>query len=307
MNIKRAVITGATGAIGMALLAELIQNGIEVLVLCREGGRAARIPKHPLITLKYCELSDLSVLENDTGKSFDVFYHLAWAGTTGAARNDTLLQNENVRYAIDAVAAAERFGCRTFVGIGSQAEYGRFEGQLTPSTPTFPENGYGIAKLAAGAMTRIEAERRGMGHVWVRVLSVYGPHDGENSLITSTIRKLLAGERPKFTAGEQLWDFLYSKDAARALYLLGERGKNGAVYVLGSGEARPLKEYVLALCGEVAPETPITLGEIPYAPLQVMHLCADISAITADTGWTPTTDFAEGIKETISWARNGKD
>lgn len=303
MNIKRAVITGATGAIGMALLGELIKNGVEVLVLGREGGRTSRIPSHPLITLKYCELSELSRLENDTGKSFDVFYHLAWAGTTGASRNDTLLQNENVRYAIDAVSAAKRLGCHTFVGIGSQAEYGRFEGQLTPSTPTFPENGYGVAKLAAGALTRIEAEKLGMRHVWVRVLSVYGPYDGENSLITSTIRKLLAGERPQFTAGEQLWDFLYSKDAARALARLGECGKNGSVYVLGSGEARPLKEYVLTLCNEVAPEAPVVLGEIPYAPLQVMHLCADIRAITADTGWLPTTDFTSGIKETIRWAR----
>lgn len=306
MNIKRAVITGATGAIGMALLDEFIQNGVEVLVLCREGGRAARVPKHPLITLKYCELSDLSALENDTGKSFDVFYHLAWAGTTGAARNDTLLQNENVRYAIDAVAAAERLGCHTFVGIGSQAEYGRFEGRLTPSTPTFPENGYGIAKLAAGRLTRREAERRGLRHIWVRVLSVYGPHDGENSLITSTIRKLLAGVRPQFTAGEQLWDFLYSKDAAKALCLLGERGKSGSVYVLGSGKAQPLKEYVLTLCRELAPEVPVTFGEIPYAPLQVMHLCADIGAITADTGWLPTTDFTEGIRETVLWARDKK-
>ena len=304
MNIKRAVISGATGAIGIALLNELVKSGVEVLVLCRAGGRSSRIPKHPLISLKYCELAELSELENDTGKSFDVFYHLAWAGTTGAARNDTLLQNDNVRYALHAVAAAKRLGCHAFVGIGSQAEYGRVEGRLTPKTPTFPENGYGIAKLAAGALTRIEAEKLGMRHVWVRVLSVYGPYDGENSLITSTIRKLLSGERPQFTAGEQLWDYLYSKDAARALALLGERGQSGGIYVLGSGKACPLKDYVLALRDAVAPAASLTFGEIPYAPQQVMHLCADISAITADTGWLPTTDFADGIKETIQWARN---
>ena len=303
MNIKRAVVSGATGAIGIAMLHELVKNGVEVLVLCRAGGRTSRIPEHPLISLKYCDLSELSDLENDGGKSFDVFYHLAWAGTTGAARNDTLLQNDNVRYALHAVAAAKRLGCHTFVGIGSQAEYGRNEGLLNPDTPTFPENGYGVAKLAAGALTRIEAEKLGMRHIWVRVLSVYGPYDGENSLITSTIRKLLSGDRPQFTAGEQLWDYLYSKDAAKALYLLGERGQNGGTYVLGSGKACPLKDYVLTLCKTVAPATSITFGEIPYAPQQVMHLCADISAITADTGWLPTTDFAEGINETVRWAR----
>lgn len=42
----------------------------------------------------------------------------------------------------------------------------------------------------------------------------------------------------------QRWDYLYSKDAGRAYYLIGEKGRNGAVYCVGSGQARPLKEYI---------------------------------------------------------------
>ena len=91
--MKRAIITGATGAIGTALVAELISAGIEVLVLCREGSvRNSRIPKHPLVKIKFCALDELSSIENDTGNNFDVFYHLAWSGTTGQARNDMYLQ-----------------------------------------------------------------------------------------------------------------------------------------------------------------------------------------------------------------------
>lgn len=302
--IKRAVITGATGAVGTALIHELINHDIEVLVLCREGGRNDRIPNHPLVSVKYCALTDLATLQNDTGKSFDVFYHFAWAGTTGAARNDAILQNSNVRYALDAVKAAKELGCHTFIGAGSQAEYGRFEGKLTATTPTFPENGYGIAKLCAGQLTRLAAEQLGMRHVWVRILSVYGPLDGEGSLVTSTLRKLLSGIKPQFTGGEQLWDYLYSKDAACAFRMIAERGKHAAVYPLGGGEARPLKEYILAMRDAVDPAFELTFGEIPYAPLQVMHLCADISSVTADTGWKPTTAFADGIKETAAWARD---
>ena len=63
------------------------------------------------------------------------------------------LQNNNVKYALQAVKAAKELGCTRFVGAGSQAEYGRVEGTLTPDTPAFPENGYGIAKLCAGQMT----------------------------------------------------------------------------------------------------------------------------------------------------------
>lgn len=81
--MKRAIITGATGAIGMALIQELIQNDIEVLVLCREGSkRNEQIPVHPFVTVKMCSLDQLSALENDTDKKYDVFYHFAWEGTT---------------------------------------------------------------------------------------------------------------------------------------------------------------------------------------------------------------------------------
>lgn len=87
------------------------------------------------------------------------------------------LQNYNVIYALDAVELAHCCGCRTFVGAGSQAEYGRFEGKLRPDTPAFPENGYGMAKLCAGEMTRIQAHKYGIKHIWARILSVYGPYD----------------------------------------------------------------------------------------------------------------------------------
>ncbi|MBE6555720.1 MAG: NAD(P)-dependent oxidoreductase [Ruminococcaceae bacterium] len=304
--MKRAIISGATGAIGTALIRELIRNGVEVLILCRESSaRKGRIPSDPQVSVKYCDLAGLATLENDTGKSYDAFFHFAWAGTAGPARNDTLLQSDNIRYALDAVAAAKRFGCEVFIGAGSQAEYGRVEGALKPHTPAFPETGYGIAKLCAGQLTRMAASQLGLRHIWVRVLSVYGPFDGENSMIVSTVRKMLAGEEPQFTKGEQLWDYLYSADAACAFRMIAEKGKDGAVYPLGGGKAEPLKNYILALRDAVDPKIELTFGGVPYAPNQVMHLCADIEAVTRDTGWVPTTPFAEGIAATVAWLKEG--
>ncbi len=299
--MKRAIITGATGAIGTALIDELIKNNIEVLVLCRSNSkRIGVIPKHPLVTLKNCNLSDLKVLENETNKAYDVFYHFAWEGTIGDSRNNKKLQDKNVEYTLDAVNAAIRFGCHTFIGAGSQAEYGRFEGVLKPETPCMPENSYGIAKLTAGEMTRNLCKNLGLKHIWVRILSVYGENDGENTMVMSTINKLKNGEVPKFTKGEQLWDYLYSGDAARVLYLLGEKGKDGKIYPLGSGKARPLAEYIKEIRDIVDKNAEIHLGAIPYGEKQVMHLCADISELTKDTGWLPETDFKQGIKKILN-------
>ena len=100
--MKRAILTGATGAIGMALICELIQNNVEMLIFCRDGSvRNGNIPVHPLVTLQYCSLEQLESLQNDTGKEYDVLYHFAWDGTMGDARNDMYLQNKNVKYTLD--------------------------------------------------------------------------------------------------------------------------------------------------------------------------------------------------------------
>lgn len=296
--MKSAVITGATGAIGTALINELTSKGVRVLVLTREDSpRNSIIPQSHLVEVRYCSLEKLHDFEAEG--EYEVFYHFAWAGTFGSARNDLYLQNKNVEYALDAVAAAKRLGCHTFIGAGSQAEYGRVEGILKPDTPAFPENGYGYGKLCAGQMTRDFAHRLGLRHIWVRILSVYGPNDGGGSMVMSALKKLRDGEIPEFTKGEQKWDYLYSGDAAEAFALLGEKGADGKVYVLGSGNARPLAEYIEELRRTAAPNGKVNLGAVPYGEKQVMFLCADISELQRDTGWTPTTDFADGIRRII--------
>lgn len=296
--MKSAVITGATGAIGTALINELTSKGVRVLVLTREDStRNSIIPQSPLVEVRYCSLEELHDFEAEG--EYDVFYHFAWAGTFGSARNDLYLQNKNVEYALDAVAAAKRLGCHIFIGAGSQAEYGRVEGILKPDTPAFPENGYGYGKLCAGQMTRDLAHNLGLRHIWVRILSVYGPNDGGGSMVMSALKKLRDGEIPEFTKGEQKWDYLYSGDAAEAFALLGEKGADGKVYVLGSGNARPLSEYIEELRRTAAPNGKVNLGAVPYGEKQVMFLCADISELQKDTGWKPTTDFADGIRRII--------
>lgn len=302
IKIERIAITGPTGAIGIAIIKEMIKHNIEVLAICNPNSkRISRIPDNPLVKVVLCDLDELEHLKERELLPCDVFYHLGWAGTFGNIRNDMFLQNHNVFNSLKAVHLAKELGCHTFIGAGSQAEYGRVDGVLSPDTPTFPENGYGIAKLAAGQMTRIECEKLGMKHIWFRVLSIYGPYDGEKTLIMSTIHKLLNGETPQTTKGEQMWDYLYSEDAGRAFYLAGKCGKGGAVYCLGSGNARPLKEYILTMKDVISPASEIDFGAIEYSPKQVMYLCADISNLQRDTGFIPTTNFKKGIEKTVQW------
>ena len=303
-SISRAVITGPTGAIGTALCLELAKQGIRVFAVCRpDSRRMGAIPVHENITVVSCDAAELFRLNTLIPEGADAFFHFAWAHTIGAGRNDMGAQIENIRYTIDAVRAAAALGCKVFLGAGSQAEYGRVEGVLRPDTPCFPENGYGMAKLCAGQMSRVEAQNLGIDHIWIRVLSVYGPGDGAATMISSVTRQLLAGQAPALTEGIQQWDYLYSGDAARAFYLAAKHGISGKVYPLGSGKAFPLKVYIQQLRDAVDPALPLGFGQIPYGPLQVMHLQADISALAEDTGFVPCTEFADGIRKTIQWIK----
>lgn len=277
---------------------------MEVLVLYRRNSaRAERIPDHLLIHIQFCNLNQMKNWETENKESYNVFYHLAWEETTGEARNDMYLQNKNVEYTLDAVRLAYRLGCRTFIGAGSQAEFGRGEGMVNEETPVKPENGYGIAKLCAGLMSKEECHSLGTKHIWSRMLSVYGPYDGENSMIMYSIKRLLKGEEPELTAGEQMWDYLYSEDAARAFLALGERGKDGNVYCIGSGRGRPLKEYMYLLRNTVNSMLPLGLGKVPYGEWQIIYLYADISRLCKDTDFVPEISFEEGIRRTVEWEK----
>lgn len=308
-NIQTAVVTGPTGAIGIALCEKLLRENVTVYAVCRPGSsRIKDLPKATALHVVECDAKELATLpQKMEGVSVDAFFHFAWAHTIGQGRNDMPAQIENIQSTIDAVRAAKALGCQVFLGAGSQAEYGRVEGLLKSDTPVFPENGYGMAKLCAGQMSRVEAKALDIDHVWVRILSVYGPHDGPMTMISGTIRKLLAGERPALTAGIQRWDYLYAGDAADAFYLAACHGRNGAVYPLGSGQAMPLKDYIIQMRDAIDPALPLGLGEVPYGPLQVMHLQADISALQADTGFVPKTPFAEGIRRTMDWVKREQE
>lgn len=302
-EIKSVVITGPTGAIGTALCNLLTAKGIKVYASVRSNSnRSGHIKEIAGTEIVNCDLSQLKRLP-EIIPSADAFFHLAWAKTVGQGRNDMYAQTDNLRYTLDAVHAAKALGCKVFVGAGSQAEYGRVNHALTPDTPCFPENGYGMAKLCAGQMSRLECRKLEIRHVWPRILSVYGPYDGTNTMVSMVIRFLLQKKNPALTAGEQIWDFLYSNDAAQALYLLALSGRDGEIYPLGNGHAKPLREYIKCLRDVIDPALPLGFGEIAYSPGQVMHLEADLHTLERDTGYVPDTSFEKGIRETVEWMK----
>jgi UDP-glucose 4-epimerase len=303
--MKKIIITGATSMLGIALINECISNNAEVMAIVRENSsKINRIPKSPLITLVECNLENLKNLKADVSKPYDTFYHFAWAETSNLSRNNVDAHSLNIKYTLDVVELANKLGCKTFIGAGSQAEYGRKESVIKSYTECNPETAYGIAKFAAGKLSAIKCESLGIKHIWARVFSVFGPNNKSETMIMYCIRKLFAGEKPCLTKCEQMWDYLFCDDAARALFLLGQKGSDKKIYNIASGKKEPLINYVKQIRDLIDSELELEIGSVEYTKNQVMHLCADISDLTKDTGFVPEISFKEGAEKSIQWVRD---
>lgn len=300
--MKRIIVTGATSMIGQALIEESLKHGVQVCAVIRKDtNRRNRLPEHPNLQLAECSLEELEHLPEIISGTWDTFYHIAW-GYTGAARNKSvLLQKKNIDFTLQAVTAASKLGCKRFIGAGSQAEYGPLDiEKIGPDAPEHPTTPYGVSKLAANQLSRLYCKELGLEWIWPRIFSVYGIYDKESTMVMTALRQFLNKEETAFTPGEQLWDYLYSKDAGKAFYLIGEKGKDGSIYCVGSGMCCPLKEYIYKIRDLAALGADAGIGKKEYPTNPVMRLCADITNLKEDTGFYPEYEFAQGISEMIS-------
>lgn len=302
--MDRIVLTGATSMLGVALINECIKKNIEVIAIVRPNSKnISRLPNSKFIHIVCSELDSLGSLKLENYEC-DVFYHFGWTGTDKYRRNDEEEQQMNIKYTLDAVHLAKKMGCHTFIGAGSQAEYGRVAGIIRPNTSVNPDISYGIAKYAAGKLSSNLCKKLGIRHIWTRIFSVYGPYDHDDTLVMYCIKQLIQKEKPTLTKCEQLWDYLYCEDAARAFYLIGENGQDQSLYCIGSGKSKPLKEYVEIIRMSIDEKLELGFGEIPYSFNQVMNLTPDTTDLMKDTGFYPMIDFTEGIRKTISWCKD---
>lgn len=297
--MNKAIITGATGMIGVALIKLLLNENYNIVAIVRpDSKRVNNIPKNDRIKIVECDLSNLNSL-NNAFNDCNIFFHFGWVKTRGEDMDNVEIQLKNVQYTLDAVKLAKSSGCDVFIGAGSQAEYGLSDGKLSANTPVNPFTGYGIAKYSAGKLSRLLASQLNIKHCWGRILSIYGSGDN-NTMISSCINTMLKGEVFNTTKGEQIWDYLHCEDCARAFFDIANNGKDGSIYTIGSGKAMPLKNYIETIKNIINPKLEVGYGNIKYSQNQVMYLCADITKLTKDTGFEPKISFKEGIQKILN-------
>ena len=299
--MKKVIITGADGFVGSYAVECFLKNGCQVLA-ADLAEKPSRLKPHENLLYRQCDISTPEGLKAlDCGETFDIMIHFAWNGSAGEKRADYAVQIQNVCVTVECMKYAQKLGCTRFAAAGSIMEY---EAEAAVhSQGSRPGMGYiyGYAKQNAHCICKSAANQVGIELVWPMITNAYGVGEFSPRFINSTIRKIIKKEPLQFTAATQNYDFVYVSDVARAFYLTAMFGKANCEYMIGSGQARPLKEFILEMQRVLAPEQQVLFGDIPFTGTNLPLSVYDISAIRADCGFTPEVSFEDGLRRTMTW------
>lgn len=298
--MRAAIVTGATSMLGIATIQECIKNNVRITALLRPGSRRKiNLPKSELLTLIECDIGELDKISLPKG-DYDVLYHFGWGFTDRTTRDDPVLQSKNIKYTLDAVQMAYKYGCKKFFGAGSQAEYGFHDEIITEKTPVNPTVCYGYAKYAAGKLAEKLCDQLGIICIWARIFSVYGRYDSENTMIPYALRQYNEDRIAKFSSGCQKWDYLFEEDAGKYFFLLGEKAIETTVVNVASGEIKPLRDYIAVMAdvlNEKDKNRTFKYELCTEKSISLKGIQPDVGRLRDITGYMPQTEFAEGIRK----------
>lgn len=301
--MKNVIITGADGFVGSYTVKHFLNEGKTVLAI-DIGPTPRRLEKHPNLKYMQCDISDAeAMLKSIENGQYDTFIHFAWAGSAGDARFDYNLQMQNALNTVECMKAAKELGCTRFLCAGSIMEY-EVEAAIH-AQGSKPGMGYiyGMGKHIAHCMCKTVAVNIGIELVWPMITNTYGVGELSPRFVNSTLRKIINGEPLQFTAATQNYDFVYVTDVAKAFYMVAEKGKPYCEYMIGSGNAKSLKGFILEMVGACGPECTPLFGDVPFTGTNMPLDTFSIESINMDCGFVPEVNFAEGTKMTMDWLK----
>jgi len=300
--MKTALVTGATGLIGSALVPRLLERQVRVLCLVRSGRRALVPPAATAIEVS--SFATEALRKSLSHISADVVFHLASYGVQAPDRDHEQLIEGNIRLTAHLLEVTAEWPLEKFLFAGSCSEYAPAPaGKPIPEFhPLQPISVYGAAKAAAELYGNALARYLKIPFITLRLFNVFGPGEGPHRLIPFIVNHLLREKSADLTGGEQVRDFLHVDDVASALIAAGSSGLRAhEAYNVCSSRPATVREV-----GELAADAVgksralLEWGKRPYRNDEPMWVVGDNAEFLRETGWRPSLDLPNGIRQMIS-------
>ncbi|MBX8915865.1 dTDP-glucose 4,6-dehydratase [Klebsiella michiganensis] len=331
----KILVTGGAGFIGSAVVRHISENTsdevrvIDCLTYAGNLESLAPVAGNKRYSFSQTDITDAkSVAEQFSDFRPDIVMHLAAEShvdrsidgpaafiQTNLIGTFTLL--EAARQYWSALDTAQKQTFR-FHHISTDEVYGDLHGTddlFTEETPYAPSSPYSASKAGSDHLVRAWNRTYGLPVVVTNCSNNYGPYHFPEKLIPLTILNALAGKPlPVYGNGEQIRDWLYVEDHARALYKVATEGRSGETYNIGGHNERKNIDVVRTICAildKVVEQKPGNINQfadlitfVKDRPGHDLRYAIDAAKIQRDLGWVPEETFESGIEKTVHWYLN---
>jgi nucleoside-diphosphate-sugar epimerase len=300
MSRGRVVLTGASGFIGSHVAEALLAEGFDVIALRRRQSNAWRLAA---VTdqITWLSTDETGWEQQLLALKPEYLVHSAWLGVSAGQRDDWEGQLTNLSFTVQLLQLLAQGPIRKVVALGSQAEYGFFEGRIDEAQPINPTSAYGAVKVATMQLLKAFCEAHDIEWYWLRIFSVFGPREDLHWFVSFVASSLLQNQATNLTACEQQYDYTFAPDLAKAIVatLLNPQDNRG-VYNVSSNQAEPLRQLVETMKHIVGASAQVNYGAVPYRAGQVMHMEGNSNKFEHVFGRVSQTPLPVALAETVA-------
>jgi dTDP-6-deoxy-L-talose 4-dehydrogenase (NAD+) len=232
MNIKRVLISGASGFIGNAIIRKFISNKSEVLILSRkklDHNNYTNI-KSLVVDLKNFHKSKQELINFNP----DVCIHLAWDNIPNFNLNNCL---ENLNNSINFLSfIINETNCKKIISAGSCFEYGKTLGICNENDTININNYFTWAKNSLRIWLDIESKKKKVDSIWYRIFYAYGEGQRKESLLPTILSNIKLNDVPDIKSPYSSNDFIHVNDVANAFFIASTSNIKAGIYNISSGK-----------------------------------------------------------------------